>query len=1763
MAPVNRNIRVALIVDILKTQPHKASSVRTALLQRVPDIVTAFVNTNVCCVLVTTSTQRPVELADSIRLMISCMDALDAVNLNAFNIEKCSPSSLAPIVLLTYRVKGMMCQKNCANTVAGALLGALPSAQDDPSILHVHVSFASSIARVWCLDDSPEAAQALLSAVEDVGFDVELLSSTSASSMASAVADVDSGATASGVGEQPIESLATYASVAASPAPIPSSSTSDANADVDAVAVYADLDLFEERDQQQPQDARLPNSQTNTNAGVGMVISKIKGKDKGSVKESDAHGNGTQPSAAALIAAAQADTLLEIVITGMSCAACARAVETGLLTTALQAKGLATVRVALLIERAEITYKSGQGLTPDVICAVVDDLGYRAQARSMRRLRAIGATGSGSESETRSTAASHHRVHFFSLANMESYDAGKITPIRAQAISRCLLAKTGVLACFVDVATTRLLVSITDQLPQGGGGARRAELRDNKAECCGPRDALEAVQALGDACAYITAMDADEVGTYKGMDDEDDEADEDEIDDEASPKQGNTTFSSLWGSGGSSSGESGTVEESGVELGSSGRSRDRGVGQEQERPGSAELRKLASVTRYDAKYIHAIGSLAARDAVPVDVESPDLAQWRRLLWVVFIFGTPVIVLHAIMSKMNSFVSWLDSPADIAPFSSMCGAGIKTGQLYMVLLNTPLQFGVGYRFYRGAVLGAKHCNFGMDCLVVTGTSIAYFYSAAQVIHACSVGIPAKHVFFEASGMLITFVTIGKFLEAYSRGHTVAAVTRLLSMQPKKALLVRNPQALSISMSQIQTPTSTTGSTAAAVASSGGGRDNGKTGENGVLVVASIPVELLQLGDVLQVQPGQAVTTDAVVVYGSSHIDESMITGESRPVRRSGPSLLPVKATTGANGGSASIINSKDSEGDSVFGSTLNVSSTLYVKVTALPGDSALSQIAQLVQTAQMSKAPSQELADRVAGVFTPLVLITSVGTFLVWSFLCVSRVVPREWYEEETNGDPYLFALLFAISVVVISCPCALGLATPTAILVGTAVAAEAGILMKGGRAFEDANAVRTLIFDKTGTLTVGRPSLNELVVTAADENYSAVVYSDSHNSTARARSSSVSSSSGPCGDANRKERNRVDFPLTMYRNFSAPIVLLLAASAEQNNTHPLAQAIVMANEERDNQGSISASIGSSSSSSSSSFSSSSSSASAALFSNSTSSQVLPKILPIVDPLAFSADVGEGVSCRLSVSTQRQVLTLLHIESADASIDIPGAETRIENIGVGADPLLRLNTMVKSSPSHTNAIAQPNDNNNANAAASVDGVSSDAQEQGYGNEGTIRVGNRALMEHYNIHITPMIEARMIKMETRACTAVCVSYGDRVVGLLAIADPIKPYARETIHYLRTKLRVDVWMATGDSSTTALAVATQLDLPADRVLAGALPGAKVRLVESLQRGEMEDFSSISGYSSANASDVARSHHIHRFDDDNNEEDGNGNGNVVGGISGIESHALSLMRRAVRFGGFGIELLRRFLRGGSSSTSEGQREAHRVCMVGDGINDSPALAAADVGIAIGAGAHVALDAADCILISNDIRRIISCLALSRGVFRRVQLNFLWAMLYNVVAIPFAAGLWYPWTRTLIPPQYAGLSMALSSVSVVVSSMALRWFKFPIVGAESDVRSPSTSRVSMGIGVGNVDTDTSGTMSMKSSVSNTRDERTTPSSTVSRLASLGLGRSGGGGGGVSTVYSPLPYAVFDADMDAEAAEEEDEDDDDYDIVGFNAVDVV
>lgn len=610
----------------------------------------------------------------------------------------------------------------------------------------------------------------------------------------------------------------------------------------------------------------------------------------------------------------------------------------------------------------------------------------------------------------------------------------------------------------------------------------------------------------------------------------------------------------------------------------------------------------------------------------------------------------------------------------------------------MLLATPVQFWAGLEFYRTAIAALKNRTSNMDTLVAVGTTVAYLFSVVVTVFPqvfMDLGVEIMP-YFDVATIVIGLILLGRYFEAKAKAGTSSAIKKLVELQAKTARIIRNGKEI------------------------------------------DIPIEQVQVGDVIRVRPGEKIPVDGEIIEGESSIDESMISGESIPVDKA--------------------------KGDTVIGSTMNKSGTFTYKAMKVGSDTMIAQIIKLVQEAQGSKAPIQRLADTVSSYFVPIVIMLAFATFGVWYIF---------------GTEPaFLYAMLNTVAVLIIACPCAMGLATPTAIMVATGVGAQRGILIKDAQSLELANKINTVVFDKTGTLTNGKPEVTDIV------------------------------------------------SLIKYKKDD---VLKFAASIEKGSEHSLAEAIVNKAEEEK--------------------------------------------VKIFSVAKFKAIAGHGV------------------------------EGLFENKKVS-------------------------------------------------------LGNRKLMDREKVDYKTYIE-QTSKLESEGKTVMMLAIDGKLAGLIAVADNIKESAKDGVKVLQNK-GIEVIMITGDNQRTANAIAQKLGIK--RVLAEVLPDQKEAEIRKIQA-----------------------------------------------------------------------------------------EGKVVAMVGDGINDAPALAAADIGIAMGSGTDVAIEAADIILISKDMKTVDSAINLSKKTMRTIKMNLFWAFGYNILLIPVAMGALYPFTGMLLNPIFASVAMALSSISVVSNSLFLK----------------------------------------------------------------------------------------------------------------------
>jgi len=666
----------------------------------------------------------------------------------------------------------------------------------------------------------------------------------------------------------------------------------------------------------------------------------------------------------------------------------------------------------------------------------------------------------------------------------------------------------------------------------------------------------------------------------------------------------------------------------------------------------------------------------------------------RTMWIKFIvaavLGLPL--LYIAMAPMITVVR-LPFPKSLDPMNYPL-----IYALVELVLVIPI-IAVGYKFYTVGFKALIQRSPNMDSLIAIGTTAAVVFSVYNTFQIAGGNFKAVDaLYFESAGVIIALILLGKTLEAVSKGKTSEAIKKLMGLAPKTAIIIQN------------------------AGSPGGGEEK------------EIPIDEVEIGDIIVVKPGAKIPVDGTVLEGHTAIDESMLTGESMPVDK--------KA------------------GDAVYAASLNTTGSIQFRAEKIGSDTALAQIIKLVEDAQGSKAPIAQMADIVSGYFVPIVCVIAVVAGIAWFI--------------GTGGD-LKFALTIFISVLVIACPCALGLATPTAIMVGTGKGAENGILIKGGEALETAHKINTIVFDKTGTITEGKPTVTDVLPregTPADN------------------------------------------------------LLQITASAEKSSEHPLGQAIVLGAQE--------------------------------------------KGMELLKADGFDSITGRGIE------------------------------------------------------------------------ATINGQK-------------ILAGNRKLMDEHGISLVEM-EADSDRLAVEGKTPMYVAIDGRLAGIVAVADVVKQSSRAAIDSLH-KMGIEVAMITGDNKKTAAAIAKQVGI--DRVLAEVLPQDKSNEVKKLQN-----------------------------------------------------------------------------------------EGRKVAMVGDGINDAPALAQADIGIAIGSGTDVAMESADIVLMRSDLMDVPTAIELSKKTIRNIKQNLFWAFGYNVVGIPIAAGVLHLFGGPLLNPIFAAAAMSLSSVSVLTNALRLKRFK-------------------------------------------------------------------------------------------------------------------
>lgn len=678
--------------------------------------------------------------------------------------------------------------------------------------------------------------------------------------------------------------------------------------------------------------------------------------------------------------------------------------------------------------------------------------------------------------------------------------------------------------------------------------------------------------------------------------------------------------------------------------------------------------------------------------------------------------------HSMKVRLVASIALL-IPLMYVAMGSMMGLpvpGILTGMenamisaLTQLILTVPILV-LNRKFYKVGLKALVKRAPNMDSLVAIGSGASLVYGLFAMYrmawgfghqNMAVVHEYAHALYFESSAMILTLVTVGKYLEARSRSKTSDALGKLVDLAPKTAVIIKNGQEM------------------------------------------TVPAEQVAAGDIVVIRPGESIPVDGVVTEGAGYVDQAAITGESIPVEK-----MP---------------------GDTVISATINKNGTFRFRASKVGEDTTLSQIIRLVDEAGNSKAPIARLADKVSGIFVPVVIGIAILTAIVWI----------------VAGQDFEFALSNAIAVLVISCPCALGLATPVAIMVGTGKAAEYGILIKSAESLENLHSIDTVILDKTGTITSGHPEVTDIEV--------------------------------------------------LDLSMSPEEFLAQAAALEAGSEHPLAQAVV---EKAKGDG-----------------------------------------VSSVQAEDFQARTGRGVSARISGKTWL-------------------------------------------------------------------------------------AGNLAFMEEEKAmgpeQETALVREKMGQYASQGKTPLLFVRDGQAAGIIAVADTVRETSRAAIRKFK-EMGLTVVMLTGDNKVTAEAIRKELDIA--EAVSDVLPTEKEACVRSWQE-----------------------------------------------------------------------------------------KGHKVAMVGDGINDAPALTRADIGIAIGAGTDIAIDSADVVLMKDSLQDVVTAIELSRAVVRNIHMNLFWAFFYNVLGIPVAAGALFPAFGLRLSPMIGSAAMSLSSVCVVTNALRLRFFK-PALGDQAD----------------------------------------------------------------------------------------------------------
>lgn len=417
-------------------------------------------------------------------------------------------------------------------------------------------------------------------------------------------------------------------------------------------------------------------------------------------------------------------------------------------------------------------------------------------------------------------------------------------------------------------------------------------------------------------------------------------------------------------------------------------------------------------------------------------KTKEIQEWQRAFRTSLCFAIPVFII-------SMFLPMFIKPLDVGSIKLPIIPGLWLGDVLCLLLTIPVQFGIGRRFYISAFRSLRHGSPTMDVLVVLGTSAAFFFScAAMLVSIFTQQHSRPATTFDTSTMLITFITLGRYLENRAKGQTSKALSRLMSLAPPMATIYTDPIAAAKAAESWEHYDDTEEKT-----------PKEKQTDGSSVEERTIPTELIEVGDIVILKPGDKIPADGIVTRGESYVNESMVTGEAMPVNKK--------------------------PGTPLMAGTVNNAGRLDFKVTRAGRDTQLSQIVRLVQEAQTSRAPIQRMADTVAGYFVPIIITLGLSTFVGWMLLSHILPHPPKIFLGDASGGRLMICVKLCIAVIVFACPCALGLATPTAVMVGTGVGAEQGILVKGGAALETATKITHVVLDKTGTLTMGKMSVSQ------------------------------------------------------------------------------------------------------------------------------------------------------------------------------------------------------------------------------------------------------------------------------------------------------------------------------------------------------------------------------------------------------------------------------------------------------------------------------------------------------------------------------------------------------------------------------------------------------------------------------------------------------------------------------------------------------------